>query len=48
MFVKEKTKKIIFFTKAGQEITFNANWDKDVSTYGQWNGDEVASDKIKY
>ena len=48
MFVKEKTKKITFFTKAEQEITFNDNSDKDVSTFGQWNGDEVASDRIKY
>ena len=48
MFVKEKTKKITFFTKAGQEITFNDNCDKDVSRYGQWNGGEVASDRIKY
>ena len=48
MFVKEKTKKITFFTKVEQEIIFNDNCDKHASTCGQWNADEVASDRIKY
>ena len=48
MFVDENNKTKAYFTKTGSEITFNDNYNKDASTYGEWNGEGVASGNIKY
>ena len=48
MFVDENGKTKAYFTKSGSEITFNDNYNKNASTYGQWIGHGVAKDSIKY
>ena len=48
MFVDENGKTKAYFTKSGSEITFNDNYNKSASTYGQWNGHGVAADTIMY
>ena len=48
MFVDDNTKEKAAFSKTGPEITFNNNYNKDASTYGQWNGHGVASVDYQY
>lgn len=48
MFVDEKSKEKASFSKTGPEITFNNNYNKGASTYGQWNGHGIASANSQY